>query len=84
MTRLEPYADDAAAQTIGGLTIENGTRAIAIHGSLALARDRQGLAHARALKIVLEAVVAALERETLPDEAGAIAEATTPKANPFA
>ena len=82
--RLKPFADDAAAQTIGGLTVENGTRAVALHGSLDIARDRRGLAHARALRAVLDAVVEALEAEDLPDAAAETAEAPTRKANPFA
>jgi hypothetical protein len=67
---LTPFADDAAVQTLGEFTIENGTERIVLHGSLELARDRRSLERARALKGVLEAVVAALEKQTdLPEEA---------------
>ena len=50
MTKLIPFADDAASVSIAKLTIENTTDRIALYGSLDLTRDRQGLVHARALK----------------------------------
>ncbi|MCJ2044389.1 hypothetical protein MKK58_07545 [Methylobacterium sp. J-078] len=79
-----PFADDAAVQTIGGLSIENGTDRIALHGSLDITRDKAGLDRARALAATLAAIVAALEGEPLPD---AVAEAVRPAEtvkNPFA
>jgi hypothetical protein len=39
----------------------------ALHGSLDLTRDQAGLKRARALKSLLDAVVATLEAEDLPD-----------------
>ena len=62
-----PFADDAAARTIGTLSIENGTGRIALHGSLDITRDRAGLADARLLRDTLEAVVRALEAGDLPE-----------------
>lgn len=44
MTKLTPFADDAASIPIGELTVENGTDRIALYGSLDLTRDKQGLA----------------------------------------
>ncbi|MGU3541136.1 hypothetical protein [Methylobacterium sp. A54F] len=79
-----PFADDAAVQTLGGLSVENGQARIALHGSLDLTRDREGLARARALKATLDAIVRALERADLPEAVAEEPEATTPKANPFA
>lgn len=82
--RFAPFADDAAVQTIGGLSLENGTDRIALHGSLDLTRDRPGLDRARALAATLAAIVAVLESEALPE---AVAEATRPGTsvkNPFA
>ncbi|MGI4765112.1 MAG: hypothetical protein ACRYGP_08620 [Janthinobacterium lividum] len=58
---FKPFTDDAAALTIGGMTIENGTDRISLSGSLDLARDRQGLDHAKALRSTLDGVIAALE-----------------------
>ena len=65
-TRLTPYADDAASISIGELTIENGKDRIALYGSLDLTRDKQGLAHAKALKTLLDQVVKTLEAGDLP------------------
>jgi len=66
---MKPHADDAASVTIGDLTLENGRDCVAVGGSVDLTRDKPGLAHARALKAVLDAVVHALESDTsLPDK----------------
>ena len=83
MTKLTPFADDAASTSIGKLTIENGTDRIALYGSLDLTRDRQGLAHARVLRAILDQTVQALEAQAdLPD---AVPPATTSRTvtNPF-
>ena len=81
-----PFADDAAALTIGGMTVENGTDRVILSGSLDITRDRQGLDHAKALRVALDAVIAALEAEkVLPAKAPQPARAKTTKApNPFA
>lgn len=79
-----PFADGSAAQTIGGLTIENGRTGITLHGSLDLTRDRAGLARARTLKAALDAVVASLERADLPADAAQADEPTIRRPNPFA
>ncbi len=79
-----PFADDAAVQTLGGLTLENGTARIALHGSLDFARDRESLERASALAKTLAAIVAALEGEAdLPERAGEVRVATTEVRNPF-
>ena len=83
---FRPFADDAAALTIGGLTVENGPYRVGLSGSLDVARDRQGLDHARAIRAALDAVVVALEAEAvLPAKAPAPARAKTTRVpNPFA
>lgn len=60
---IRPYADDAASTSIGKLTVENGQDCVSLYGSLDLTRDRAGLAQARALKALLDAVVHALEAD---------------------
>ena len=83
MTRLTPFADDAASISIDKLTIENGTDSIALYGSLDISRDKQGLAHARALQALLDQAVRYLEAaKNLPD---ALPPPPAPKqvANPF-
>ena len=69
---------------IGSLTIENGTDRIAIYGSLDLTRDKAGLAHALALKALLDQAVQHLQADkALPDAAP---KSDVPKKvpNPFA
>ena len=80
---MKPYADDAASMTIGDLTLENGQDCVAVGGSVDLTRDKAGLAHARALKAALDAIVHALESEAaLPDKVAPPKAATEVK-NPF-
>ena len=68
MTALRPYTDDAASTSIGELTIENGRDCVALYGSLDLTRDKQGLAHARALLRLAQDAVKVLETaHDLPD-----------------
>ena len=83
---MKPYADNEASMTVGGLTAENGTDRVSLSGSLDIAKDRQGLDHARALQGLLAAVVAALEAEgDLPMRVTAQKPvATSRKPNPFA
>lgn len=81
---FRPFAEDAGVQTFAGFSIENGTRRIALHGSLDLTRDRAGLKRARELRSLLDAVVAALEAEKLPDAVPEEPEAAEPVRNPFA
>ncbi|MBV8869071.1 MAG: hypothetical protein JOY65_06605 [Acetobacteraceae bacterium] len=84
MANLKPYADDAASVQIGELTLENGQDCVAVYGSLDLTRDRAGLAHARALKAVLEEIVRILEAE--PHLPSRVPPPNAPKQvkNPFA
>ncbi|WP_232627932.1 hypothetical protein [Methylobacterium sp. Leaf118] len=79
-----PFADDASVRTLSTFSVENGATRIALHGSLDITRDREGLRKAKALKAVLDAVVSALEGESLPDAVPEEPEASTPVKNPFA
>jgi hypothetical protein len=56
-----PFKNESDAVTLGGLKIENREDRIAIYGSLAITRDRDGLADAKALKELLERIVKELE-----------------------
>lgn len=83
MATLKPYADDAAAFSIGELKIENGQDRIAIYGNLDLTRDRAGLKQARELKSLLDDVVRTLEAEkSLPEQVAPPQKPTSVK-NPF-
>lgn len=67
---FHPFADDDAALTIGGLTIENGTDRISFSGSLDLAVDQTGLAQAQTLQTAVNAIVEALAAKSdLPEKA---------------
>ncbi len=79
-----PFADDEAVRTLGDFSIENGTARIALHGSLDITRDREGLGRARDLRTTLDAIVTALEGEDLPEKVAEEPEAATPVRNPFA
>lgn len=81
---FRPFADESGVENFGDLSFENGTTRIALHGSLDLTRDRQGLGRAKALKAVLDAIVAALEGEDLPEAVTEETRAPTTVKNPFA
>ena len=70
MSDFHAYTNDDDVLNIDGdaLTVSNGTTRVVINGTLELARDKHGLAAARALKAAVDSVVAALEREkNLPE-----------------
>ena len=82
---FQPFADAAAVQTIGALSLENGPDRIAVHGSVDLTRDRTGLERARALQVAVNAIVAALAEADLPeDDLPENVAGTTTVRNPFA
>lgn len=81
MTQFAPFKDEAAVLRLDELTLENRLDRIEIYGSLQITRDQAGLALARELKRLLDATIAALEAEELPEQI-----ATRPPdrvANPF-
>ena len=80
---IEPFANESDSLSVGGLTVENRTDRVSLYGNLDLTRDKRGLADARELKAVVDAVVAALEKDgKLPDKVAAPA-ATKEVDNPF-
>lgn len=83
MTAMKPYADDSASRGIGGLTVENGRDRVALYGSLDLTRDAAGLACARELRTLLEAVVRALEADPALPETLAAPRPPREVPNPF-
>ena len=58
---FSPFRNESDAVTLGNLKIENREDRIAIYGSLAITRDRAGLADAKALKSLLDRIVKELE-----------------------
>lgn len=81
---FRPFADGATVRTIGGLSLENGRDRIAVHGSLDLTRDRAGLERARALQAAVNAIVAELEGQDLPEAVAETAKRPEAVKNPFA
>lgn len=58
---IKPFADDESTSSIGDLSVENGTTAVVISGSLEVTRDKAGLKRAQALKQLADELVATLE-----------------------
>ena len=82
MSNFKPFKNEEESLIIDDLTIENRLDRVSLYGSVQLTRDKTGLQHARQLKEVVDAVVAALEAEKgLPEH---IAVKPTDKVdNPF-
>lgn len=64
---MVPYANEADVLQIDDLMIENRLDRITISGDVDLTADQAGLALARRLKEVVDAVVATLEGQELPE-----------------
>jgi len=60
---IQPFANDNASLGVGGLTIENHLDRVVLYGNLELTLDQAGLAYARELKALIDAVVVQLEGE---------------------
>ena len=63
MSDFKPYANESDALTVGSLGIENRLDRVTLQGDVELTKDRKGLALAKALKAVIDAVVRALETD---------------------
>ncbi len=68
MPTIQPFQNEEDALSIGELTIENRLDKVALYGSLNITKDKAGLLLAENLKELLDATVAALKAETLPDQ----------------
>lgn len=83
---MNPYANESEVVQIEGLTIENRTDRISLHGEVDITRDKAGLIAARRLKAIIDTTLKVLEADdtkgTLPDEISV--EALVTVNNPFA
>jgi hypothetical protein len=79
---IHPYQNEAESVQINDLTIENRIDRVSIYGNLDLTRDQEGLAAARALKEILDQILAELAKADLPERI-AVREPEMVK-NPFA
>jgi hypothetical protein len=78
---VDVYQNETESLGIGKLTIENRTDRVTIYGSLDVTRDKAGLKSAQELKAVVDAIVAYLQGQSLPEQ---IAFKTpSEKKNPF-
>jgi hypothetical protein len=64
---MHVFQNEAETVDIGKLTIENRTDRVTLYGSLELTRDQAGLAAAKELKATVDAIVAFLDGEKLPE-----------------
>jgi hypothetical protein len=80
---FSPFRNESDAVSLCGLNIENREDRVSIYGTLAITRDRTGLANAKALKALLDRIVK--ELETGGDLPITVAAAETPVTvkNPF-
>lgn len=78
---IEPFANESDSVGIGDLTVENRTDRVEFYGSLTITRDQAGLALAREIKGLLDAIVGSLESNELPERITEIQ--PTKRKNPF-
>ena len=68
MSDFVPFANESDVLTLGSLAIENRVDRVTLHGDVELTRDKAGLALAKQLQAVINAIVKALEADkALPD-----------------
>ena len=63
MSDFKPFANESDVLTLGSLAIENRVDRVTLHGDVELTRDRTGLALAKELKAVIDAIVKTLEAD---------------------
>ena len=83
MSDFKPFANESDTLTIGKLAIENRVDRVTFQGDVELTLDKVGLALAKQLQAVINAIVKALEADkALPDAV----EVVKPRSvkNPFA
>jgi hypothetical protein len=80
---FSPFKNESDAVTLGNLKVENREDHVAIYGSLAITRDRAGLANAKALQSLLERIVRELETGSDLPITVAAAEPAVKVKNPF-
>jgi len=81
---FSPFRNESEAVTLGALNIENREDHVAIFGSLAITRDRSGLAAAKALRQLCDRIIQELEQEHGLPLKVADAESPVTMKNPFA
>jgi hypothetical protein len=64
---IKPFQNEEETLSIGQLAIENRLDRIDLYGSLAITKDKAGLRLASELKELIDAALAVLQKESLPD-----------------
>jgi hypothetical protein len=67
MSTIKPFQNEEDSIAISDLTVENRFDRIELYGSLAITKDKAGLAIAQELKTLIDDTVEALQAEHLPD-----------------
>jgi len=67
MPTIKPFQNEEDSIAISDLTVENRFDRIELYGSLAITKDKAGLAIAQELKVLIDDTVTALQAEHLPD-----------------
>ena len=83
MSDFKPFANESDALTIGDLAIENRVDRISLSGDVELTKDKAGLALARQLQTVIDAIVKALQADAALPDAVQVVKPRSVK-NPFA
>ncbi|MEQ1159619.1 hypothetical protein ABLT50_06665 [Acinetobacter calcoaceticus] len=65
---FKPFEKGTESSSIEDLTLENQVDYVSIYGNLQITKDKVGLEQAKALQSFLNDVVAALEKEELPEK----------------
>lgn len=65
---FKPFEKGTESSSIEDLTLENDVDCVSIYGNLQITKDKVGLEQAKALHSFLSEVVAALEKEELPEK----------------
>lgn len=65
---FKPFEKGTESSSIEDLTLENDVDCVSIYGNLQITKDKVGLEQAKALQSFLNEVVAALEKEELPEK----------------
>ncbi|MDC4827295.1 hypothetical protein OHV96_05570 [Acinetobacter baumannii] len=65
---FKPFEKGTESSLIEDLTLENDVDCVSIYGNLQITKDKVGLEQAKALQSFLNNVVAALEKEELPEK----------------
>ncbi|ANC36954.1 MULTISPECIES: hypothetical protein [Acinetobacter] len=71
---FKPFEKGTESSSIEDLTLENDVDCVSIYGNLQITKDKVGLEQAKALQSFFNDVVAALEKEELPEKIERLAE----------